>query len=130
VNRVSQAINTIFLFLLWVSPFASAVCIAFMWRYVSLSEVEVRHRWRNAVLRVAQVVVTIAAALTWYWLLNHGGLTWPAEDQRTNRFFRTGTTLAFCSLAGSIVGTGSARKTTFASSILVMINWVAVGVFS
>lgn len=120
----------IVLLLLWVSPFASAVCIAFMWRYVSLSEVEVRRRWRKAVLRVAQVVVTVAAVLTWYWLLNHGGLTWPAEDQRTHRFFRISTTLAFCSLAGSILGTGSARKTTLASSILVIINWMAVGVFA
>jgi hypothetical protein len=72
VNRVSQVITTIFLFLLWISPFASAVCIALMWRCISLIDVEVQHRWRKAVLRAAQVLIAVAAILTWYYPLNHG----------------------------------------------------------
>ena len=130
MNRVSQVITAIFLFLLWVSPFASAVCIAFMWRYISLTEVEVQRRWRKAVLRIAQVLITVAAILTWYYPLNHGGFGWPEEDQRTGRFFRTSITLAFCSLAGSLLGAGPARKTTAASSVLVMVNWLGLAAFS
>jgi hypothetical protein len=130
MSRALHLITVIFLFLLWISPFASAVFVLYMWRLISLTEVEVKHCWRKAVLRVAQVGVTVAVVLTWYWLFNHGGLTWPAEDRRQGRFFRTSGILAFCSLAGSILGAGAGRKATAASSILVMVNWLAVGAFS
>ena len=125
-----HVITPVFLFLLFISPFASAVCVLYMWRLISLTEVEVHQRWRRVVLRVAQVAITVAVMLTWYRLFDGGGLTWPAEDQRERIFFRASSTLALCSLAGSILGAGPGRKTTAASSILVMVNWLAVAEFS
>jgi hypothetical protein len=123
--------KTILLFLLSVSPFGTAACILYMWRLISLTEVEVRDPWRKAVLRVAQVLVTVAAILPWsYFLGEHVGLKWAEEDEGTRILFRTSIPLSFCALAGSLVGAGTARKTAAASSVLVMVNWLGVAVFS
>jgi hypothetical protein len=130
MQRIGVTINAILLFLLYISMFASPLSIVFIWvKRVSVYGTETKFGWRQIALLGAQLMVTAAVILVWYWLLTRDSLRWPEEDRYLRQFFRMSMALGVAALAGSLLGTGTAKKATVASSILVMVNWLAVAAF-
>jgi len=126
------SVNGIFLLLLYVSCFVSPLCVTYMWvkRLIALKKnAGTKYGWRQVVLLGAQVMVTAAVILVWYWILNHSTSAGPEEDRYLRKFFRTSAALAIAALVASLLGTGTAKKFTAVSSVLVMVNWLAVYAF-
>jgi hypothetical protein len=126
------SINGIFLVLLYVSLFITPLCVGAIWvkrLLVARKTDNVRYCWREILLLAAQLMLTAAVALVWYWLLNHSSGAGPEEDRYLSKFFRTSAVLAIAALVGSLLGTGTAKRVTAVSSVLVLINWLAVGAF-
>lgn len=73
-------------------------------------------------------MVTAAVILLWYCLLVPNPLSAPEADKLLRACF-TSLGLAFAAMAGSLLGTGTAKGITTASSLLVMVNWLAVAIF-
>ena len=126
------ALNKALLWLLFVSFFVSPVCVAYIWVrrvFVLVRGTEKNSGWRWIALLVAQLMLTVAAVLVCYWLLNHSPMAGPEEDAYLRRFFRPSAALAMTALLLSLFGRGSAKGITLLSSGLVLVNWVAVAVF-
>ena len=114
---------------LYLSFFASPLCIVYLWakRLIMLTTgAETKHGWRQTVLLGAQVMVTAAVILVWY------GLASPLSgigDNYLRDFFGPSCMLAIAAMAGSLLGTGTGKGVTAASSVLVMVNWLAFAIF-
>ena len=84
------ALNKALLWLLFVSFFVSPVCVAYIWVrrvFVLVRGTEKNSGWRWIALLVAQLMLTVAAVLVCYWLLNHSPMAGPEEDAYLRRFF-------------------------------------------
>jgi hypothetical protein len=115
--------------LLYLSFLASPLCIVYLWgkRLVMLTtSTEKKHGWRQTVLLAAQVMVTAAVILVWYGL---GSPLNGPEENSLRQFFGPSVALAIAAMAGSLLGTGTGKAVTAASSVLVMVNWLAVAIF-
>ena len=118
--------------LLYLSFFASPLCIVYLWgeRLIMLkTKTETKPAWRKTILLGAQLMVTAAVTLVWHWLLVPSPVTRLEADKYLRTCF-TSLGLAFTAMAASLLGTGTAKGITTASSLLVMLNWLAVAVFN
>jgi len=127
-----MAMTGAFLFLLWISVFLTPVCILFTWvKNVNyLTKEEVQNNWRQAVLFAAQVAVTAAAIPVWCYVFHHSDSAVGAQDRFQHKLFWSSFALALIGLVGSAAGKGVAKKVTVASSIFVILNWVALAAFA
>ena len=117
--------------LLYLSFFASPLCVVYIWtkRLITVrTSGLVKCSWRQSVLIGAQVMVTAAVSLVWYWLIMPTPLTEPSIDKFL-RISLASVALAISAMLGALIGKGEAKRTTTASSVLVIVNWLAFAAF-
>lgn len=127
-------INSLLLAALWILLFVNPALVLYIWikrgESAGVEGEGEKFRWRSAALWAAQVLVTAAVILFWYYSLRANAYSYPEDDKFLMRWSRPSQSLALAGLICAAIGKGTAKKVTVACSAVVFLNWISVYVFA